>query len=258
MSKFFSNWIVKNILMAIAAVILFVVLGDFFLARITNHNKVIIVPDMTNMTVKEAKRAAANAGVRAEVADSVFVRRMAKGAVYSQNPKPGAEVKTGRRVRLTINAMNAKKVSMPNLVGYSMRQAKAALSSRGLNLGRLIYVDDIATNNVLRQLYHNRQIEPGTQVESGAEIDLMVGLNSDDRVTYVPDVVGMKYVRSVDAVHDNSLNVKKLVFDKRVRTYADSLNSVVYRQTPAPSGETVLMGSEITLYLNLADSTRRK
>ncbi|MBQ6086849.1 MAG: PASTA domain-containing protein [Bacteroidales bacterium] len=249
MSKFFSNWIVKNILLAILAVILLAVVADFLLARLTNHNKVIEVPDMTNMTVVEARRTAANHGLRARVADSVFVRRMQKGAVYTQNPKPGSMVKKGRRIRLTINAMNAKKVSMPNLVGYSMRQAKAALLSRGLNLGRLIYVDDIATNNVLKQLHSNRQIAPGDQVESGAEIDLVVGLNGEDRLTYVPNVVGMKMMRSVDAVHDNSLNVKKLVFDKRVKTYADSINAIVQKQTPSPSNAPVIMGTDVTLYL---------
>ena len=258
MSKFLSNWIVKNILLAVAA--------DFVLARLTNHNKVISVPDMTNMTVTEARRTAANHDLKAVVTDSVFVRRMQKGAVYSQNPKAGASVKKGRKIRLTINAMQAKKVTMPNLVGYSMRQAKAALLSKGLNLGRLIYVDDIATNNVLKQLHSNRQIAPGEMVESGAEIDLVVGLNSEDRATYIPDVVGMKMMRSVDAVHDNSLNVKKLVFDKRIKTYADSLNSVVQKQTPAPSGAPVLMGSEVTLYLapdphttpSKADTTKKK
>lgn len=249
MNKFFSNWIVKNILLAAAAVLLLVFAANFLLGRITNHNKVITVPDMTNMTVPEARRTAANRGLRAMVSDSVFVRRMQKGAVYSQNPKPGANVKKGRRIRLTINAMNSKKVTMPNLVGYSMRQAKAALLSRGLVLGRLIYVDDIATNNVLRQLYDNRQVAPGEMVESGAEIDLVVGLNSEDRMSFVPDVVGMKMMRSVDAIHDNSLNVKKLVFEKSIRTYADSLNAIVKKQTPAASSLPVLMGSEVTLYL---------
>ena len=116
MSKFLSNWIVKNILLAVLAVILLAVAADFVLARLTNHNKVISVPDMTNMTVTEARRTAANHDLKAVVTDSVFVRRMQKGAVYSQNPKAGASVKKGRKIRLTINAMQAKKVTMPNLV----------------------------------------------------------------------------------------------------------------------------------------------
>ena len=138
---FFHNWIVKNLLWAVVAIVAILLLSAFLLSRITHHGKVIRVPDFTGMTVNQADQYARDASLRIDIADSVFVKRMARGAVFSQNPKPGATVKTGRRVMLTINAMNAKKVSMPNLVGYSMRQAKAELNSRGLTLGRLLYVD---------------------------------------------------------------------------------------------------------------------
>ena len=62
---------------------------------------------------------------------------------------------------------------------------------------------------------------------------------------------GMKYLRAVDAVHDNSLNVGRLVFDKTVKNYSDSLNAMVYKQSPAPSRNPILMGSEVTLHLSL-------
>ena len=237
---FFHNWIVKNLLWAVVAIVAILLLSAFLLSRITHHGKVIRVPDFTGMTVNQADQYAHDASLRIDIADSVFVKRMARGAVFSQNPKPGATVKTGRRVMLTINAMNAKKVSMPNLVGYSMRQAKAELNSRGLTLGRLLYVDDMATNNVLRQLYKNRQIEAGR-----------MSLNDTDNQTYIPDVTGMKYLRAVDVVHDNSLNIKALIFDKSVKTYADSINAQVWKQAPQPSKAPILMGSDVSLYLSV-------
>ena len=132
-----------------------------------------------------------------------------------------------------------------------MRQAKAELNARGLALGRLIYVNDIATNNVLKQIYHNREIRPGRQIETGSEIDLQVGLNPSDNMTYVPNVKGMKYLRAVDAVHDNSLNLGKVIFDKTVKNYTDSLNATVYKQTPAASKSPLLMGSDVTIHLSL-------
>ena len=138
---------------------------------------------------------------------------------------------------------------MPDLVGFSMRQAKAELMSKGLILRKLRYVEDIATNNVLRQLYRGNDIKAGRSIDSGSEIDLVVGLGTDGQ-TYVPDVTGMKYMRAVDAVHDNSLNVAKLRFDKDIRTYSDSLDAVVYKQTPSASDMSVLMGTEVTLYLS--------
>lgn len=248
---FFGNWIVKNIILAVLFFTILIFFNSILLGTITNHNETIEVPDFTSMSLNEARHEAARLKLRTEVVDSIFVRKMEKGAVYSQNPKAGSRVKKGRRILLTINAKNAKKVSMPNLVGYSMRQAKAELSSKGLALGKLIYVNDIATNNVLRQIYRNREIRPGRQIETGSEIDLEVGLNPEDNLTYVPDVKGLKYLRAVDAVHDNSLNINRVVFDKTVRNYTDSLNASVTRQTPEASGNPILMGSDVTIYLSL-------
>ena len=246
-----KNWIVKNLLKALILVVALVLVITVALNFFTDHGQEIGVPDLTNMSSEMAIEVATQSGLRAEVTDSVYVRRMEKGAVFSQNPKPGAKVKKNRMVRLTINAIIPKKVTMPNLIGYSMRQAKAELMSRGLSLGTLIYVDDIATNNVLRQLYHNSEIAPGTPVESGASINLVVGLNDEDRTTYIPNVVGMKYTRAVDAVQDNSLNVRRLVFDDSVKDYSDSVNAVVYRQNPSELGMAVGMGTDITLYLTV-------
>lgn len=246
-----SNWIIKNLIRAAVLFVVLIVGAIVFLNVITKHNQEITVPDFTNMSVAEASSLAAQSGMRIEVTDSVFVKRMKKGAVYRQNPRAGSKVKDGRRILLTTNAVNAKKVTMPNLIGYSMRQAMAEIQSRGLVLGKLIYVQDIATNNVLRQLKGSREIEPGVMIESESVIDLVVGLNSSDNETYVPDVIGLKQMGAVDAVHSNSLNISKLRFDKTVKDYDDSLDAVVYKQTPEPSEHSVSMGDDVTLYLTV-------
>lgn len=244
-----QNWIVKNLLKAFVLVFALVIAAAVMLAVLTKHGKEIVVPDLTGMSVPEASAYASRHDMRADVTDSVYVRRMAKGTIYRQNPPAGSHVKKGRRIALTINAVTAKKVTMPNLVGYSMRQAKAELLSRGLKLGRLIYVNDIATNNVLKQLVGNHEIDPGTSIESETEVDLVVGLNESDNLTCVPDVLGMRMLGAVDAIHDNSLNVKKLFFDETVKDYNDSLSASVYRQSPGGSSDLRKMGGEVSLYL---------
>ena len=247
--SFWSNWIVKNLVWAVVFVAGLILLVNIILGIVTQHGKEVTVPDFTNMSFSEAMYTGERAGVKVHVTDSVYVRRMQRGAVFSQNPEAGSHVKKGRRIHLTINAVVPKKISMPLVVGYSLRQAKSELNSRGLTIGRLIYVNDIATNNVLKQLYHNREIAAGTQVVSGSAIDLVVGLNSEDSRTYAPNVVGMKYLRAVDAIHDNSLNVSKLVFDGSVKNYTDSLNAVVYEQRPASSNVPLTMGAGVSIYL---------
>lgn len=249
------NWIVRNLLAALVVVVLLIVGAIIFLNVVTKHNQELIVPDLSNLTVEEARAVAEQEQMRIDVTDSVFVRRMKRGAVYRQNPVPGSKVKSGRRIALTINAVNPKEITMPNLVGYSTRQAKVELLSRGLVLGKLIYVQDMATNNVLRQLHGNREIEPGVMVESGTVIDLVVGLNSLDNVTFVPYLAGLRNLSAVEAVHDHSLNIGSMTFDETVKDYDDSLNAVVYRQVPeACDTISVNMGDNVDIFLTLDHS----
>lgn len=250
-----NNWIVRNLLIALAVLVALIVGAMIFLNVATQHNKELIVPDLANMTVEEAHAVATASGMRIDVTDSAFVKRMKRGAVYRQSPAPGSKVKEGRRIALTINAVNPRQITMPDLIGYSTRQAKAELLSRGLVLGKLIYVQDMATNNVLRQLHNNLEIEPGAMVDSEAVIDLVVGLNSRDNVTFVPYLAGLRSLSAVEAVHDHSLNIGKMRYDDTVKDYEDSLNAVVYRQVPAASDSiSVNMGSAVDLYMTLDHS----
>lgn len=253
-NKILNNWIVKNLLKAVGLIVAIVIVVSILLSILTQHSRVVEVPDMTNIPGIAAVSLAEQSSLRGEIVDSVYVRRMEKGAVFSQNPKAGSLVKKGRKVRLTINAVVPKKVSMPNLIGFSMRQAKAELSSKGLALGSLVYVNDMATNNVLKQLYRNSEIAPGTLIESGSEINLVVGLNETDNMTYVPNVIGMEAKRAVDVVHDNSLNIRRLVYDDKVKNYADSATAVVYKQNPAVTRTPLKMGSDVTLYLTVKEN----
>ena len=246
--KIFSNWIVKNVLLAIALVLGLVLLANVLLAVITQHNKEIAVPDFTNMTWNEARKAASDAGVRVILADSVYVRRLRPGVVYLQTPNAGDHVKRGRRIRLTTNTTVPKEIAMPSLVGFSMRQAKAELTRNGLVLGRLIYTRDIATNSVLRQQRGGVDIKAGTPVASGTTINLVLGLSPNDNMTYVPKLLGKQYLPAVDQTLESSLNVGTLHFDETVKTYADSVSAFVYQQRPSAS-EKVRMGSEVTMSL---------
>ena len=244
-----SNWIVRNLVAAAACLLLLLLAAQLGMGLITRHGRTVKVPDFTNMTVSEAKQVAKAAHVGVKVTDSVFVRRLGAGVVYRQSPRVGATVKHGRSVFLTINSIVPRKIVMPNLVGYSLSEACSELNNRGLALGRLIYTQDIATNNVLKQSIRGRTVRAGDLVVSGSEVDLTLGLSSEGNITTVPRVIGMKYIRAVDALHDRSLNVGRVRFDSGIRTYADSVNAVVYRQDGAGTRRT--LGTAINIYLTL-------
>lgn len=243
--------IIVNVGLIVCACLLLVFLINGSLKLFTQHGKEIVVPDFTNMTLSEARVEASKAGVKVSVGDSVYVSQMRKGAVYSQTPKAGASVKRGRRILVTTNTRSPKPVVMPNLRGSQMHIAKSMLSNLGLNLGKLIYTENQATNLVIDQVYHGKSIKEGAKVMSGSTIDLVVGFNAQDARVAIPNLKGKKYVYAIDAIHDNSFNVGKVKFDSSVKTYVDSLNAVVISQKPAADGRIYNMGKDIAIELSL-------
>jgi beta-lactam-binding protein with PASTA domain len=246
MKKHWILWNLSGALLFVVAVVIGISVG---LNRITRHGKTVVAPDFTNMSLAEAARAASEGKVGIKVTDSVFVKGLEGGIVYRQSPRAGATVKQGRSIFLTINSIVPRKVVMPNLVGYSLSEAKAELHNRGLDLGRLRYVRDIATNQVLHQSLDGRDVAPGEMVVSGSAIELTLGLSSEGATTTVPRLIGMKYIRAVDALHDKSLNVGRVRCDGQIRSYADSTQAMVWKQD-AP-GAVKTLGSSVDIYLTL-------
>ena len=248
-----TRWIWKNLLLGVAFVLVLGILAAWSLGIITRHGQVVKTPDFSNLTVPQARELASHSHVNVKVVDSVFVRRLAGGVVYRQQPKAGSTVKKGRSIFLTINSVVPRKVVMPNLFGYSVTEARSELRNRGLNLGRLNYVKDIATNNVLGQSCEGLEVKAGDLVVSGSVIDLMVGVGSQDNQTTIPKITGMKYVNATDALHERFLNVGKVTFDADIKTYADSMNAVVYKQDPAGADRN--LGANVNFFLTL-DQTK--
>ena len=250
-SQLKENILIKHIILAGCSLLVVIFLLFTILKFITRHNQEFEVPSFINMTVEEAEAVARQYELRLEVTDSVYINRMAPGAIFRQNPEAASKVKKNRRILLTINANQPKLVKMPELVGYSLRQAQSELVSNQLSLGKLIYVKDIATNNVLGQLYKGRAIAEGEKIPSESVIYLKLGINETDSTTYIPEIRGIPYRLVREKLAENSLNLSKAVFDESVTNYADSLSAWVYRQVPAPSDSvTVRLGTGVTVYLS--------
>ena len=245
------NWVIKNLLYGLVFILVIVVTVEVFLRVTTQHSVSVEVPELIGMPLEQAAELVRADRLELVVTDSVFVSGFKKGSVYAQNPKGGANVKKGRKIYLTVNAKKEKQAEVPSLVGLSLRQAKVEILSRGLRLGRLSYVDDMATNLVLAQLRDGKEIAPGTSVDVGTVIDLRLGWNRADGYTTMPDFARMQYQRALSYVQDNSFNIDKVYFDETVKTGADSLAAMVYRQSPSAGVEDIRLGSSVKLWLTL-------
>ena len=246
-----KNSILLHLILALALCFVLVLGSYWFFYVITGHGKEFSVPDFSYMSVDDAKKVAKKENLKLVVLDSLYIHSLPRGIVYQQDPSAGSKVKKGRTIRVVINSLMPKQVEMPDLVGYSLRQAKGVLESKGLLLGHLTYVEDIATNNVLDQMHSGLPIEAGSYVESQSVIDLVLGLESSEKSTYVPALLGLDKKSALNELVTNSLNVGRVIYDKSIRSYADSISAKVWKQEPIPSSMPVEIGSSVNIYLTL-------
>lgn len=239
----------KNFLIAFGSLFLFLIILFIWFKIYTHHGKAYAVPDFYGMDLREVDQLTRAKKMRFKVIDSVFNSQVDPGTVVDQNPFPGFRVKVNRTIFLTINATNPEMVKMPNLVGVSLRQAKAILETQGLEVGRLRYVPDIALNNVLRQLYEENEIAAGEFIIKGATVDLVLGQGLSSTSVPVPDFTGYTFYKARDKITDSYFNVGALIFDNTVRTVEDTLTSFVWKQRPAHfENASIRLGSTVDLW----------
>jgi len=240
----------------IAGIAILIALSVFIGLKIyTKHGKAYAVPDLRGLTVEEAEMVTRARRLRFKVSDSVFISHEARGTVIDQNPAPNFRVKENRTIFLTINAMNPERVLMPDVTGVSLRQARAIIETRGLEVGTLIYVPDIALNNVLAQQYEGRDIKPGEMVIRGEKIDLVLGEGLSTRTTYVPDLLYLTLEEARNRILESSLNLGATLYDNTIKSEEDSLSAFIWRQRPEYEDDIqIRLGSIIDLWLSV-DST---
>jgi beta-lactam-binding protein with PASTA domain len=239
-----------------AALGLIIVLSILLWLRIyTHHGQAILVPNLAGLTEDEVMDVTTSRDLRYEIVDSVFSSEMPRGTVIKQNPRASSRVKKNRRIFLTMNAVNPEMVSMPQLVGLSIRQARLALQNAGLGLGEIKYRPDYAINNVLQQMHGDSVINEGTEIKKGEVINLVLGMGLSNETTRVPDLGGLGLEAAREVITDYFLNIGAVTFDESVKSYEDSANAFIWRQYPEfDEFRRMNMGMEVDIWLSI-DST---
>ena len=200
--KFYLHFLIAIVL---AIVLLWAVLMS--LDVFTRHGDVYIIPDFKGKTVQQLLTDNYDEFFDLQVIDSIYDRRNEKGTIIIQNPLPGAKVKQGRNVYLTIVAETPEIVLMPNLKNLSLRQALVTLEANDLPVDRLNYVRYFARNAVVDQLVNNEPIEPDTEIAKGTPIILEIGRGRSEAKVPLPLLIAMTPAQSKRTLHFASLNL---------------------------------------------------
>ena len=236
--------------------IVMIVIGVLLVSAIamhfgTRHGSHRSVPDFSGVQLADAEHAAKRRGLQIIVNDSLFVPAYEGGIILDQLPKSGAKVKAGRKVYVTINSLRQKMVKVPYVAGRSLRQAKNMLEVAGLEIERLEYVDDIATNYVLEEYCDGVQLteESTIEAELGSGVVLKVGVQGGYGVAEMPKLIGLSLQRAKSRLWEMGFNVGKVIYDDDV-DMLDKKDARVYYQS-VDQGRDAELGSKIRLKLTL-------
>lgn len=175
MDFFKKHLILTNILLIALCGVALVFVAMQILGVWTAHGQVQVVPDVHGLSVSEAQTTLAGCGLRTEVVDSVYDSAVARGSVVEQVPPAANRVKPGRTVYLTINAFSPRQVTLPDLVGSSLRQARATLQSMGFKDIREVRVPSDYRDLVLAIKSMGVSMRAGTKLPLSSTIIIEVG-----------------------------------------------------------------------------------
>ncbi|MFR9603446.1 MAG: PASTA domain-containing protein [Rikenellaceae bacterium] len=239
--------------MAIIAVLVVVgaVAAHFGLVLFTRHSARCVVPEFKGLIVNEAEYVASSNDLQIIINDSLYAPMYEGGMVLEQLPKAGVEVKPGRKVYVTINAFGSKMVTVPYVAGRSLRQAKNMLEVAGLQIEKLVYKNDMATNYVLAEYVGDVQIKEGSQkdVVVGSGVTLYVGMSQDERTTKMPLLVGMTLAEAKSRLWELGLNVGKINMPEGANI--ETLKSARVHKQGVYSGADVNLGTYVSFELTL-------
>jgi beta-lactam-binding protein with PASTA domain len=229
--KLLKKSLLLNILLGVFSLILLIFVFLQTLKFWTNHGQQLTVPEVVGLSFNDAKILLEKNGFNVVIQDSVFRETEMPLAVVKQFPDPEATVKINRTVYLTINSGIPPLIDMPNLVGMSFRTAEIELRAKGLKMGVVTYVPDIAKNAVRNQLYNNAPIRAGSKVAVGSYISLELGSGLGSEEIPVPDLFGMTYPEATILLEASGISMGVVLLDANLR---DTTAGFVYWQNPPP------------------------
>ncbi len=236
MFKFLYNkpfWL--HLLFALGLIFLILFLFVLSLNLITKHGESNSVPAVTGKTVSDAKSLLSKKSFELVVQDSVYYDSLPPGQILKQIPEADAVVKINRTVYVTVNRFIAPDVEVPNIKGYSYRNAEMVLRNAGLKIGDTTFRPDFAKNTILEVSYRGNPIAPGTKIKMGSTIDLVLGLGVSDEAIAVPELVGRTFGEAKALLDAQGIILGSVVDPSNV--VKDTAGAYIYQQRPTPRTE---------------------
>jgi len=171
-----SDSIIKHLFAS--AIMVFIIFYLVFISVkfYTKHNRYIEVPSLSGLSIDDANKILKKKKLKSEVLDSSkYFSDKPVNSILSQIPDGGESVKKNRKIYLNVNPSDYQKVSIPDIIQITKRNAESILNALGFTVSSFEYIDNIGKDMVLEVLYNGEKMNVGDAVSRGAKLELILG-----------------------------------------------------------------------------------
>ena len=124
------------------------------------------VPDLSGLTVDQAKQRLKDMGLVLGKITTQEDSSKPDGVIISQSPSADGKINKGQLVDVVVNKLSPKKVTVPSLIGMTLKDARDALSSLEISLASINGSTDESS------IVTDQSVAAGKDIEQGGSIVL--------------------------------------------------------------------------------------
>ncbi len=224
--------------------LLYFITNQIIMPIITRHGSEFSLPNIIGMTIAQAEPVLMEADLPLEVTSEEYHPDKPTGTILSQFPVGGTTVKSGRIIKV-VTSLGQKAVAVPDLRGFSIRQARLNLEAAGFTLGDIEWT---STDSLPEKVVVFSYPGSGTMIPYGSQVNLMVNQGPYQRTVFVPRLIGLSLEEARAKLEDKGLMVG-LVSNVINENY---LPETVLEQSE-DAGSELLPGEEVDLVVSSTD-----
>lgn len=220
---FYIRWFSKIVVFFILFVS-FIFFVDKAVMPYIVSSDVVEVPMVEGLMLEDAQKVLNSRNLRAKVVSKKFDDKAPAGQVILQKPKAKSLVKENRYIYLAISGGESL-ISMPNLVGRSVKEVKFILERLNLDLASIKEVESQEpVGFVISQNYPE-----GTMLKKNSQIHITVSGGATHGKIKLPDLIGKSYKEAEKILYSYGIrNIIKSYQESRIL-----LPNTVVEQYPA-------------------------
>lgn len=166
----------KQLIKALGITVITVLVLMQILRLITRHGNSITVPNLIGMELVEAQQLIEQNKLNIKVMDSSkYDPSFPKFAILEQSPKAFKEVKSKRKIYVSINPSGYAKVKIPDIIQITMRNAISKLNAVGLQVDTISYIPALGKDMVYAIKFKGDSISVGSELARMSKIELVCG-----------------------------------------------------------------------------------